>query len=157
MNSGLVLANHDILTLSDIISGLNLETARLVTLSACETGITDIQQSPDEFIGFPTGFLQAGATGVVSTLWAVSDAATSLLIKHFYRVHLNEGLPPDQALRSAQLWLRDATRQELGETYKSITRMSQNEAYRELVMDGDPGEKPYTNSYYWAAFTLTGK
>jgi len=101
MNSGLVLANHDILTLSEIISGLNLDTARLVTLSACETGMTDIRQSPDEFIGLPTGFLQAGAAGVVSTLWAVSDAATSLLIKHFYQEHLNEGLPPDQALRSA--------------------------------------------------------
>ena len=157
MNSGLVLANHYILTLSDIISGLNLDTARLVTLSACETGMTDIQQSPDEFVGLPTSFLQAGATGVVSTLWAVSDAATSLLIKHFYREHLKEGLPPDQALRSAQLWLRDATRQELGETYKSIVRMSQNEAYRELVMDGDPGEKPYANPYFWAAFTFTGK
>ena len=157
MNSGLVMANHEILTLSNIISGLNLDTARLVTLSACETGMTDTQKSPDEFIGLPTGFLQAGAAGVVSTLWAVSDAATSLLIKHFYRKHLNEGLPPDQALRSAQLWLRDATLQELGETYKSITRMSQNEAYRELVMDGDSGDKPYTNPYYWAAFTLTGK
>jgi len=123
MNSGLVLANLDILTLSDIISGLNLDTARLVTLSACETGMTDIRQSPEEFIGLPTGFLQAGAAGVVSTLWAVSDAATSLLIKYFYQEHLKEGLPPDQALRSAQLWLRDATRQELGETYKSITRM----------------------------------
>jgi len=157
MNSGLVLANHEILTLSNIISGLNLDTARLVTLSACETGMTDVQQSPDEFIGLPTGFLQAGATGVVSTLWAVSDAATSLLIKHFYRKHLNEGLLPDQALRSAQLWLRDATRQELGETYKSITKMSQNEAYRELVMDGDAGDKPYANPYFWAAFTFTGK
>ncbi|MBC2699114.1 MAG: CHAT domain-containing protein [ANME-2 cluster archaeon] len=157
MNSGLVMANNNILTLSEIISGLNLDTARLVILSACETGMTDIQQSPDEFIGLPTGFLQAGATGVASTLWAVDDAATSLLIKHFYRKHLNEGLPPDQALRSAQLWLRDASRQELGETYKSIARMSQNEAYRELVMGGDPSDKPYTNPYYWAAFTFTGK
>jgi len=157
MNSGLVLANHEILTLSEIISGLNLDTARLVTLSACETGMTDIRQSPDEFIGLLTGFLQAGAAGVVSILWAVSDAATSLLIKHFYQKHLNKGLPPDQALRSAQLWLRDATRQELGETYKSIVRLSQNEAYRELVMDGDPGEKPYATPYFWAAFTFTGK
>ena len=163
MNSGLVLANHDILTLSEIISDLNLDTARLVTLSACETGMTDIQQSPDEFIGLPTGFLQAGAAGVVSTLWAVDDAATSLLIKHFYRKHLKEGLSPDQALRFAQLWLRDATRKDLGETYKSIesiesiTRMSHQEAYRELVMNGDPGDNPYTNPYYWAAFTFTGK
>jgi CHAT domain-containing protein len=159
MNSGLVLANRDILTLSEIISGLDLDTARLVTLSACETGMTDIQQSPDEFIGLPTGFLQAGATGVVSTLWAVNDAATSLLIKHFYRKHLQDGLPPDQALRSAQLWLRGATRKELGETYKSIesiARMSQHEAYRELIMKGDLGDKPYTNPYYWAAFTFTG-
>ncbi|MEA1893886.1 MAG: CHAT domain-containing tetratricopeptide repeat protein, partial [Euryarchaeota archaeon] len=118
--SGLVLANHSILTLSEIISSLNLDTARLVTLSACEIGMTDIRQSPDEFIGLPTGFLQAGAAGVIRTLWAVNDAATSLLIKHFYREHLEKGLPPDQALRSAQRWLRGATRKELGKTYKSI-------------------------------------
>ncbi|MBW2690851.1 MAG: CHAT domain-containing protein, partial [Deltaproteobacteria bacterium] len=156
MKSGLKLANHEILTLSEIISDLDLDTARLVTLSACETGMTDIQQSPDEFIGLPTGFLQAGAAGVVSTLWAVNDAATSLLVKHFYREHLKDGLPPDQALRSAQLWLRGATRQELGETYKSIARMSQHEAHHELVLGGDPGDKPYANPYYWAAFTFTG-
>jgi len=65
-------------------------------------------------------------------------------------------LPPGQALRSAQLWLRDATRQELGETYKSLTRMSPHEAYRELVLTGDPGDKPYANPYFWAPFTFTG-
>jgi CHAT domain-containing protein len=157
MDSGLVLANHDILTLSEIISGLDLDRARLVTLSACETGMTDIQQSPDEFIGLPTGFLQAGAAGVVSTLWAVNDAATSLLIKHFYGKHLEEGLPPDQALRSAQLWLRGATREELGDTYKSIERMSHHEAHRELAIGGDSDDKPYANPYYWAAFTFTGE
>ncbi|KAF5416785.1 MAG: hypothetical protein C5S48_01885 [Candidatus Methanogaster sp.] len=157
MKSGLELANHEILTLSEIISGLDIETARLVTLSACETGMTDIVQSPDEFIGLPTGFLQAGAAGVVSTLWAVNDAATSLLIKDFYRKHLDEGLPPDRALRSAQRWLRGATRRELGETYKSIERMSQYEAHCELVMGGDPGDKPYANPYYWAAFTFAGR
>jgi CHAT domain-containing protein/tetratricopeptide (TPR) repeat protein len=157
MRSGLILANHDILTLSEIISQhLDLNTVRLVTLSACETGMTDMRQSPDEFIGLPTGFLQAGAPGVVSTLWAVNDAATSLLIEHFYGKHLKEGLPPDKALRSAQRWLRDTTRQELGETYKSIDRMNHHEAYRELVMDGDPGDKPYANPYFWAAFTFTG-
>jgi CHAT domain-containing protein/tetratricopeptide (TPR) repeat protein len=157
MGSGLMLANHEILTLSEIISGLNLDKARLVTLSACETGMTDIQQSPDEFIGLPTGFLQAGAAGVVSTLWAVNDATTSLLIKHFYRKHLKDGVPPGQALRSAQLWLRGATREELGDTYnKFIDRMSHREAYRELVLGGDPGDKPYANPYYWAAFTFTG-
>ena len=150
------MANNDTLTLSDIISELKLNTARLVTLSACETGMTDIRQSPDEFIGLPTGFLQTGAPGVVSTLWAVNDAATSLLMEHFYRKHLKRGMPPGQALRSAQLWLRDATRQELGETYKSLTRMSPHEAYRELVLPGDPGDKPYANPYFWAAFTFTG-
>jgi len=156
MGSGLMLANNDTLTLSDIISELKLNRARLVTLSACETGMTDVGQSPDEFIGLPTGFLQAGAPGVVSTLWAVNDAATSLLMEHFYRKHLKRGLPPGQALRSAQLWLRDATRQKLGETYKSLTRMSPHEAYRELVLTGDPGDKPYANPYFWAAFTFTG-
>lgn len=58
---------------------------RLVTLSACETGITDIRQSPDEFLGLQAGLLQAGAPTVVSTLWPVDDLSTMLLMERFYQ------------------------------------------------------------------------
>jgi hypothetical protein len=64
MQSGLVLAGGNPLTLAEIMSKLDLSAARLVTLSACETGLSDISQSPDEYLGLPAGFLQADAPAV---------------------------------------------------------------------------------------------
>ena len=63
------------------------------------------------------------------------------------------------ALREAQLWLRNATRQELGDYYKSFIRISTQEAFEALVdvsAGGSPSDKPYANPFYWAAFTFNG-
>ncbi|MGI0016209.1 MAG: CHAT domain-containing protein, partial [Nitrososphaera sp.] len=99
MQSGVLLAGDQLFNVSEIISKLKLNVARLVTLSACETGLTEFRESPDEFIGLPSGFLEAGSPGVVSSLWGVSDCATSLLMAHFYYEHLKKGLHPSVALR----------------------------------------------------------
>lgn len=117
MQSGLVLANCEPLTLAQIIGQLNLESTRLITLSACETGITDIRQSLDEYLGLQAGFLQAGAPAVVSTLRAVNDLSTMLLMERFYQLHLNDRLDLPEALRQAQRWLRDVTAGELAHRF----------------------------------------
>jgi CHAT domain-containing protein len=158
MQSGLLLSDG-ILTLSAILgTELNLSAARLVTLSACDTGLNEMRQSPDEFIGLPTAFLEGGACGVVSTLWPVADRATSLLMRRFYHGHMVEGLPPAQALRRAQLWLREATRSELAEHYlskKGPDTLERHEAFLELTLGGSD-ERPYQHPYYWAAFQFVG-
>ncbi|MEH1796159.1 CHAT domain-containing protein, partial [Nostoc sp.] len=82
-DSGLQLADGN-LTLADIITHFKLENCRLVTLSACETGLTDFTSTSDEYIGLPSGFLLAGSTNVVSSLWTVSATATALLMIKFY-------------------------------------------------------------------------
>jgi CHAT domain-containing protein len=159
MQSGLVLSDG-ILTLSAILgTELDLSAARLVTLSACDTGLNEMRQFPDEFIGLPTAFLQGGACGVVSTLWPVADRATSLLMRRFYHGHVVEGLPPAQALRRAQLWLRGATRSELTEHYLSKDgpdTLERHEAFLELTLGGESDERPYQHPYYWAAFQFVG-
>ncbi|MCP4398626.1 MAG: CHAT domain-containing protein [bacterium] len=71
----------------------------------CETGMTEFQHTPDEYIGLPTGFLQAGAPCVISTLWAVSDFTTTMLMERFYQNHLQKEMKIPEALRQAQLWL----------------------------------------------------
>ena len=86
---------------------------RLVALSACETGLYDTRSNPEEFVGLPATFLQLGAAGVVATLWQVDDLATALLMAKFYDLHLADKLSPPAALRRAQAWLRDATREDL--------------------------------------------
>jgi CHAT domain-containing protein len=150
MQSCLLLAERQPLTVSEIIGELDLSASRLVTLSACETGLVDIRQSPDEYLGLPAGFLQAGAPAVVSSLWPLNDLSTMLLMERFYRAHLVEDLAPAAALREAQLWLRDATAEEL------------QKRLREAILNppGDyewPTLKPFAHPYYWAGFIFSGE
>lgn len=152
--ASLYLANDNPLSLSEIISRLDLKSTRLATLSACETGIIDVNESPDEFLGLTAGFMQAGASGVVSSLWTVNDRSTALLMERFYRNHLEEnGMEPVAALREAQLWLRDLTREKLSEHFKAKGDRS---ASRKILLEGPPFEKLYESPYYWAAFTYNG-
>ncbi|MBN2496715.1 MAG: CHAT domain-containing protein [Deltaproteobacteria bacterium] len=78
-------------------------SARLVTLSACQTGLGELRCG-DEIIGFNRSFLAAGAGGVVSSLWRVSDVATAVLMKRFYRYLHSEA--PAVALGRAQKLVR---------------------------------------------------
>jgi CHAT domain-containing protein len=101
------------LTVERLLETDGLGRPRLVVLSACETGLYDIDRNPDEFIGLPGTFTALGAGGVLGTLWPVSDAATALLIAKFYELHRDGRRSPPTALRDAQLWLRQATNADL--------------------------------------------
>jgi tetratricopeptide (TPR) repeat protein len=76
-------------------------TAEIVTLSACETGLNKIFAG-DEILGLARGFLAAGAKSLVLSLWTVSDAATTGLMKDFY-TNLQRGKTVSASLRAAQL------------------------------------------------------
>lgn len=106
LNSRLLLsadsANDGVLTVSDIYN-LDLK-ANLVTLSACETGLGDIKTG-DDVVGLNRGFLYAGASSVVSTLWVVDDKATENLMVSFYKKL--ERSNKREALRSAQLKIKN--------------------------------------------------
>jgi CHAT domain-containing protein len=75
--------------------------AALVTLSACETGLSRIDPG-GELLGLVRAFMLAGAETVVATLWPVSDEASAHLIADFYRA-LGADAAPAEALRTAQL------------------------------------------------------
>jgi CHAT domain-containing protein/tetratricopeptide (TPR) repeat protein len=85
----------------DDIYNLNLP-ADLVVLSACETALGK-NISGEGLIGLTRGFMYAGATRVVASLWKVSDAATASLMAEFYRAMEKDGMAPAAALRSAQI------------------------------------------------------
>jgi CHAT domain-containing protein len=73
-----------------------------VVLSACETALgKDI--SGEGMIGLTRGFMYAGASRVVASLWKVSDVATSELMAEFYRAMEKDGMPASAALRAAQI------------------------------------------------------
>ena len=81
------------------VFGLDLH-ARLVVLSACETGLGKLSRG-DEVVGLQRAFLYAGTPAVVTTLWKVDDKATFELVRAFYT--RLEGAGPLEALRQAQL------------------------------------------------------
>jgi CHAT domain-containing protein len=77
----------------------------LVVLSACETGLgKDIRG--EGLVGLTRGFMYAGGTSVVASLWKVQDEATAELMKSFYTEMLKNGKTPAEALRSAQNSIR---------------------------------------------------
>jgi CHAT domain-containing protein/uncharacterized protein HemY len=77
----------------------------LVVLSACETAVGQRMQG-EGLIGLTRGFMYAGASGVVATLWTVDDRATAELMKQFYANMLQRGMGPARALREAQNYIR---------------------------------------------------
>lgn len=107
--SGLILsgANAGIADKSGkgVVTGLKLATmdlrgTKLVVLSACETGVGDIEQG-EGVAGLNQAFLRAGAKGVVMSLWRVPDVQTAELMKRLYG-EIDKGISPVEALRAAQ-------------------------------------------------------
>jgi CHAT domain-containing protein/tetratricopeptide (TPR) repeat protein len=76
--------------------------AGLVVLSGCETALGRTFRG-EGLVGLTRGFLHAGASGVIASLWKVDDRATAELMRIMYRGLLRENLRPAQALRQAQL------------------------------------------------------
>ena len=76
-------------------------SVRLVTLSACETGLSKIFPG-EEILGLARGFLSAGARSLVLSLWTVSDEATARLMTDFY-ANLQRGETIAASLRIAQV------------------------------------------------------
>jgi CHAT domain-containing protein len=82
-------------------SGLNLWGTKLVTLSACDTGIGEVRNGEGVY-GLRRAFVLAGAETVVMSLWAVSDAITRETMVAYY-TGLRAGLGRRDALRHAKL------------------------------------------------------
>lgn len=114
--SGIVLSLYDergrlqedgFLRLHDIYR-LNLPVD-LVVLSACQTGLGKNIRG-EGLIGLTRGFMYAGASRVVASLWKVDDEATAELMKRFYGYMLKGGMSPAAALREAQSSMREQKR-----------------------------------------------
>jgi len=172
-DSALLLSHDgqpDPLTLRDIMATRPFSDARLVVASACQTMLTDFMDIPDEVIGLPAGFLNAGTPGMVGTLWPVRDDSTALLMCRFYELHLGRApgqpapLSPAQALREAQLWLAQLTTEQLDE-YVVQDKEQRNRAFTSPAERGTEGnstatasslERPFAHPYHWASSVFVG-
>ncbi len=166
---GSALDLNQCLTLLDLFE-LDLRQARLVALSACETGLSELNSLSDEFVGLSSGFLYAGCNSVIGTLWTVNDLSTGLLMAEFYRLlKQQEQTQPFTdvalALKHAQQWLRQLTCAEAVATLQrlvpSLDADGQETAKRSirrfLSERYAADDRPYHHPFYWAAFCAVGQ
>jgi CHAT domain-containing protein len=109
LRSGLALAganlsrerNDDGILTALEASGLNLWGTRLVTLSACDTGVGEVRNGEGAY-GLRRAFVLAGAETLVMSLWPISDYVTRETMTAYY-TGLRAGLGRGDALRQAKL------------------------------------------------------
>ena len=82
-------------------SGLNLWGTKLVTLSACDTGLGEVRNGEGVY-GLRRAFVLAGAETLVMSLWPVSDYVTREMMTAYYK-GLKQGLGRGESLRQVQL------------------------------------------------------
>lgn len=152
------------LTLRDIFCELHLRSNVLTVISGCESGMIR-PGKVDEFIGLALGFLYAGSASVLSTLWAVYDISTALLIERFYQ-EWSQGRKIGAALREAQRWLRNGIRsgvqlrdEILPIQLERLKEEALHEACRESVdrfAQRFPSSPPFASPVHWAPFVASG-
>ena len=160
--SGLVLSNR-IMSAAEVAFATDPQQVGMITLSACKSGVALATRAPEEYGGLVAAFVMAGARSVVSSLWAVDDITTALLMGKFYE-HLRSGELVSPALRHSQLWLRSVTAGDLLSYVQSLLkeyrRLSPSERRKRRALlrlkrglhSIDAAEPPYQHPYYWAAF-----
>jgi CHAT domain-containing protein len=106
LRSGLALAGGNVAQRDGILtaleaSGLDLWGTKLVTLSACDTGVGEIHNHEGVY-GLRRAFVLAGAETLVMSLWQVSDYITRDAMVGYY-ARLREGIGRGDALRQAKV------------------------------------------------------
>jgi CHAT domain-containing protein len=165
--SGLVLAgaNADpagVLTAEEVTT-LDLRGCELVVLSACQTGLGRVAGG-EGVLGLQRALHLAGARNVVTSLWNVSDPATSVLMEEFYRrLWSKEKLSRLEALRQAQLFVLGhpevvrARAKELRKRVGAGVALRGEEKEALVVVRGRPTSGKRSPPAWWAAFVLSGR
>ena len=109
-------------------AGLDLDGVEWAVLSACDTGMGDVEDGEGVF-GLRRAFQVAGARVVIMSLWPVEDESAHLFMRGLYTARFASGQPTAEAVRNASLQVLRS-------------RRARNES-----------EHPF----YWAAFVAAGR
>ncbi|WOD39786.1 CHAT domain-containing protein [Nodosilinea sp. E11] len=148
--SFLVLGSGETVTLETIRNSWSLSHAELVVLSACETAVGSPELgSGVEILGLGHQIQEAGAQGVLASLWKVSDQGTQILITAFYDA-LAQGMTKTESLQAAQQALITGDLSAVGGDRATIDVIS-TQTGQPLTPGGN-----LAHPYYWAPFILIG-
>jgi len=157
LGSALRLGRGDDLSARTIMSDLRL-MVELVSLSSCTSGVSHVVPG-DELLGLQRALLYAGAPTVVCTRWEAYDLVALLVMSHFY-AGLSQGLKPGQALRDAQIAVRELSAGQLAALLagwsaagESIAAVLAEPLQRAAATTG----RPFADPLLWAPFMLIGR
>lgn len=121
--------DEDGILLAEEIASLDLKNTEMVVISACQTGLGEIDSSGEGVFGIQRAFKIAGVNTLVMTLGKVDDKASQLFMQSFYGF-LISGVSTYESFRKAQEYVRNYKYENSGH----ITT--------------------YSNPKYWAPFVL---
>lgn len=142
-SAGLPPGDDGILTALEVAE-MDLSSAELVVLSACDTGLGRAAGG-EGLLGLQRAFQIAGARAVIASLWKVDDEVTQHLMRNFYNNLWQQRRTPLQALRQAQLSILN------GEALVSRPRGLGPAEPGPVV-----GQRARVDPRLWAAWVLSG-
>jgi CHAT domain-containing protein len=116
---------------------LDLKSARLVILSACETG-NGMLVNGEGIMSLSRAFSYAGCKTVITSLWKADELSTAFIIKRLHH-YLQKGLAADESLQKAKIdYLENGG---IDDRYKNPAYW----AHLVLIGNTDPVTKPVLN------------
>lgn len=156
-DSALLLGDGTRLSLFDIgkDEALDFKDVELLTLSACQTGVSTGDANGREVESLGMLAQKKGAKAVLATLWKVADESTSLFMTEFYRIKkANPTMNKAEAIRLAQKEMIDGKIKASGKSNgcraENFSAGSKKDEFK-----CDPNA-PFSHPYFWSPFVLIG-
>ena len=125
---------------------LDLKSARLVILSACETG-NGLLVNGEGIMSLSRAFSYAGCKSVITSLWKADELSTTFIIKRLHH-YLQKGMAVDECLQKAKMDYLESN--DIEERYKSPAYW----AHLVLIGNVEPVTKPATRWPLEVALTI---
>jgi CHAT domain-containing protein len=133
--------SDDFLFLDEIYS-LNMDSCRMIAISACETGRGELVNN-EGVMSFARAFLYAGCPSTINTLWKADDRSTAEIMKLFYK-NLYAGEKKSVALQQAKL-----------EFIRNNPLYKDPSYWAHIILTGDPGALyKKKQPWIWAVFAI---
>ncbi len=154
--SFLLTGKGDVLRVSDtrVLTPVAFRSVELLTLSACQTGMSTEKADGSEVEGI-SGILQRkGAAAVLSTLWPVADESTEAFMSSFYALRAKSpGVSKVQCLRQIQVAMIQGQLAP-GMANKAASRAGTTRSTAKVSTQSS--QRSWSHPYYWAPFILQG-
>ena len=125
---------------------LDMKSARLVILSACETG-SGLLVNGEGVMSLSRAFSYAGCKSVITTLWKADEISTSFITKRLHH-YLGNGMAIDMALQKAKLDYLSSN--EIPDRFKNPAYW----AHLVLIGDSQPVIETPVHWVWWIALFL---